>query len=155
MKQLAALRQYLVESEFFNSEELETWTEDIDIKARGKLIGEKVLLHEIAYRAVFAIEKYAYKQQPIELLNATLITWLMENDDRSELEDPDPSISPSLLDDETASLEITVNFEEEVYIEPAENGPIFFKGKHWALSDGEVDVAETIALSIGIKHDDG
>lgn len=153
MKQLTALRKHLVESGLFNQEDLDTWTEDIGIKGRGKVDGERVLLHEISYRAVFVIETYAYKKHPIELLLTTVITWLMENDDRSELDDSDPSVSPDVLDDDTASLELTINFEEDVYIVPDENGPILFKGKNWSLGDGEIDVAESIAMIVQVKDD--
>jgi hypothetical protein len=142
MKKMIELRQHLAQSGCFHADGLETWVEDMQLKPRGKVVGESVLLHVLRYRAVFAIASYPYKQHPVEQFNATLMTWLAEHDDRSDLDNADPDISVDVWDDHTASLELTLMFNEEVYITPDDNGSIEFKGTRWSLLESQISVAE-------------
>jgi hypothetical protein len=71
------------------------------------------------------------------------MTWLAEHDDRSQLSDPDPDIGVDVFDDDTAGLEISLSFEEDVFIIPDEQGMIDFLGERWSLQDPELWVAES------------
>lgn len=143
MKKLVELRKHLAQSGCFHADGLETWVEDMQLKPRCKVVGESVLLHVLRYRAAFAIENYPYKQHPVEQFNATLMTWLAEYDDRSNLDNADPDISVDVWDDHVASLELTLTFEEEVYMTPDNSGSIEFKGVRWALLEPQFSIAET------------
>lgn len=142
MKKMMALRTHLAQSGCFHADGLETWVEDMQLKPRGKVVGESVLLHVLRYRAAFAIESYPYAQHPVEQFNAALMTWLAEHDNRSELDNADPDISVDVWDDHTASLELTLTFEESVFIVPDEAGSIQYRGQLWSLRDPELSVAE-------------
>lgn len=143
MKKMMALRSALVATGCFNADSLVTWVEDMQLKVRGKQQGDAILLHTLVYQAVFSIERYPYKQHPIEHFNAILVTWLSENDDRSELDNSDPDIDVNVLDDSTADLELTLTFEEDVYIIPDDDGTIEFKDRMWALKDPAYWIAES------------
>lgn len=122
------------------------WPENIELKVSGKYDGDKVLLHTMKYRAVFSIEGYNYTAYSIEQLSAQIVAWLGTNDDREELDDPMPGIDADILDDLTADIEITVEFEEDVYITPHEEGEIEYGGRRWRLENREHDIAETASV---------
>ena len=145
MKKLGLLRTFL---ELQKYKKFDAWVENIELKTRGSNEGNKVLLHTMEYRAVFSIEGYAYQKYPIELFNARLLTWLADNDDRQDLEDSSPNITIDLLDNETADIELTLQFEEDVYITEIEGGPIEYAGRTWALEEPEHDVAESFELIV-------
>lgn len=147
MKKMIALRSYLESLSFCHRiEKLDVWAEDIDQITRGKDEGNRVLLYTMKYRAVFSIEGFVYSKDPIELLHTRLITWLADNDERSDMDDAELNISPDLLDRHTANLEITMDFEEDVYIAEKEGGPIKYAGRNWELAEPEHDIAESFDL---------
>ena len=143
MKKMTALRTHLANLGCFNAGALEAWVEDMTLKSRGKKHGEAVLLHTLRYQAVFAIDQYPYKRHPVEMFNAALMTWLAEHDDRSELDNSDPDIGVDVFDDDTAGLELSLSFEEDVFIIPDEQGMIEFLGERWSLQDPELWIAES------------
>ncbi|MBJ7536956.1 phage tail protein [Marinomonas transparens] len=147
MKKMIALRAYLEGLNFCHKKEkFDAWVEDMEQTTRGKYEGNRVLLYRSKYRAVFSIEGFVYSKEPIELLHTRLITWLADNDERGDMEDKELSISPDILDDDTADIEITLMFEEDVYIAEVEDGPIEYAGKTWELADPEHDIAESFDL---------
>lgn len=147
MKKMTALRTFLEGLDFCHRiEKFDAWVEDIEQTTRGKYEGNSVLLYTLKYRAVFSIEGFVYSKDSIELLHTRLITWLADNDDRSEMDDKEPSISPDILDKHTADIEITIMFEEDVYITESENGQIEYAGKTWELADPVHDIAEAFDL---------
>jgi len=149
VKKLALLRAFL-EPKY--PHKFDAWVEDMTLKVRGAHEGNRILLHTMTYRAVFSMEGYPYLKSPISLFNARLLTWLADHDDRSELDDRDPDITFDLLDNETANVELTLQFEEKVYIKQSETGLIEYGGKTWTLDEPEYDIAETIeAIEVNIN----
>ncbi len=146
MKKMGLLRAFLALQHY---QKFETWVENIRLQTRGSYEGNRVLLHTMEYRAVFSIEGYTYRKYPIELFNARLLTWLADNDDREELSDSSPNITIDLINDDIADIELTLQFEEDVYITESEGGPIEYCGRTWALEEPEHDVAESSEV-IGI-----
>lgn len=147
MKKMAALRTFLESLDFCHRiEKFDAWVEDIEQTTRGQYDGKNVLLYTMQYRAVFSIEGFVYRQDPIELLHTRLISWLADNDDRSEMDDKELTISPDILDKHTADIEIALMFEEDVYITESASGQIEYAGKTWELADPEYDVAESFDL---------
>ncbi|WP_067095583.1 phage tail protein [Marinomonas atlantica] len=149
MKKFGQLTEFLRDSGMIQTNKMDQWVENIQLRGSGKYDGTNVLLYTQQYRAVFSIEHYAYKRYPVEQLFAQLVTWLSENDDRSELDDPDLNIDVDVLDNDTADIEITVQFEEDVYITETEGGNITMKGKAWGLADPAYDIAESAQVVNG------
>ncbi|RUM56287.1 MAG: hypothetical protein DSY85_03045 [Marinomonas sp.] len=149
MKKFGQLTAFLRDSGMIQTNKMDQWVENIQLQVSGKYDGTNVLLYTQQYRAVFSIEGYVYRQYPIEQLCAQLVTWLGDNDDRSELDDPMPDIDVDLLDNDTADIEITLQFEEDVYITEAEGGNITMKGKTWGLADPAYDIAESAQVVNG------
>ncbi len=146
MKKLAELRTFLESTDYFHKNKFEAWAEEIEQVLRGKMEGNRVLLFTMTYRAVYSIEDYAFCKYPFEILHARLITWLADNDDRSEMKDREPRITCDVMDDEIADIEISLSFEEDVYITEDENGDIDYFGKKWRLDAPAHDVAESFDL---------
>ncbi|MDE8603902.1 phage tail protein [Marinomonas sp. RSW2] len=147
MKKMIALRSYLESLSFCHRiEKLDVWAEDLEQTTSGKYDGNSVLLYTMKYRAVFSVEGFVYSKDPIELLHTRLITWLADNDKRSDMEDAELNISPEVLDKHTANIEITIMFEEDVYIVENEAGQIEYAGRTWELADPEHDIAESFDL---------
>lgn len=146
MKKMAALRAFLESTKSFRKEQFDAWAEEVEQTTRGKDEGNRVLLYSMRYRAVFSIERLAYCHYPFELLHAHLITWLANNDDRSDMEDKEPKVIVDVLDEKTADIEITVWFEEDVYISPSETGSIEYAGRLWDLEETADDVAESFDI---------
>lgn len=146
MKKFTDLTTYLNGTGMIQKNKMDQWVENIAIKLKGRYDGTRVLLHTMEYRAVFSIERFEYQKHSIELFGALLVTWLSENDDRGELADPDPNVIVDVLDDDTADVEITLQFEEDVYITESENGVIQFAGKRWSLEEGAHNIAERASV---------
>jgi hypothetical protein len=148
MKKMAELRTFLVGCRMFHHEKIDVWAEKLSLQTRGKMEGNRVFLHRMTYRAVFSIEHYEYQKNSIDLLSARLITWLGDNDERSDMSEGDraPEISVDVLDDYTADIEITLTFEEDVYIAEDESGGIEYAGRRWKLEKPEHDIAESFDL---------
>lgn len=144
MKKFTALTSFI--RQLPHGGKQDQWPENIELKVSGKHDGTKVLLHTMKYRAVFSIEGYTYTTYHIEQLSAQIVAWLGTNDDREALDDPMPNIDVDLLDDETAIIEITVEFEEDVYITPHEEGEIEYGGQRWRLENREHDIAESASV---------
>ncbi|WP_394178480.1 phage tail protein [Marinomonas posidonica] len=146
MKKMAALRAFLESTHCFRNEQFDAWVEELEQTTRGRFDGNSVLLYTMEYRAVFSIERFAYTKYPIEVLHTRLITWLADNDDRNAMKEPEPKVVFDVLDNSTADVEITLMFEEDVYISPSEQGNIEYNGQKWALVHSAHDVAESFDL---------
>ena len=145
MKKLASLRAYL---EPLYPYKFDSFVEDMELKTRGSYEGRRLLLHTMEYRAVLSFEEYPFTKSPIELFNARLLTWLADNDDRGDLDDKTPNVMVEILDDETADIEVSLQFEEDVYITEKEGGPIEYAGCAWVLEEPEHDLAESFELIV-------
>ncbi len=60
--------------------------------------------------------------------------------------DRTPEINVDVWDKHTADVEITLMFEEDVYIAEDENGGIEYAGRRWKLEKPEHDIAESFDL---------
>lgn len=142
MKKMTLLSSYLTSVNLFTASQLSSWVEDVSLRIGAKHEGNQILLHTNRYRAVILVENYDYGVNDIEKFNAHVAVWLAENDNRSDLDEPAPSIAIDLLDDSVADLELTLMFEEDVYISPSDSGDIQYNNRSWTLEEADHDVAE-------------
>lgn len=149
MKQLKALSAYLLSLELFSPEDFDSWAEGAKIVQRGKHLsraggfGDKqsVILFRIHYQAIFVIERYPHRRHPVNLLFAQVVAWLMGHDDE-RLENAVPEVDVEILDDETADIQIGIEFIEDVSAVPDPAGTISLYGEDYALADADLWVAE-------------
>lgn len=150
MEKMTQLANYLASQNLFSSQQLSSWVEEVNLKVGAKYQGERVLLHRSHYRAVILVENYNYASNAIDLFNAHVAIWLAEKDDRSDLNNPNPSLAIDVLSSRYADLELTLEFEEEVYISRATRGGLTYNGQSWGLEKADYDVAEaaTVVASV-------
>ncbi|KZM40940.1 hypothetical protein OA92_15280 [Marinomonas sp. SBI22] len=141
MEKLEALKSYLIAKSNLSAGAISAQVQSMVLKPKGVDEGNQVLLHNLSYRAVINLIGFPYQVQEIASFNAHLMTWLADNDDREELEDAYPSISVDLQDAQTANLEVSLGFEEPVYISSSLGGEIEFADQTWVLGSAEIDWA--------------
>ncbi|MBI9109902.1 phage tail protein [Maridesulfovibrio ferrireducens] len=152
MKQLQNLSKFLLEVLEVKREQLECFADRGDLILTGKDLGNCVELGRLKYDAVFWIEKF---HGDANLLLAHVMAWLSENDlERHDLNLPDPEVDISLNNRNTANVEIAISFEEPLLIVLDEEGPIFWNGKKWSVSELKVDVAEELVDMDGKSNEE-
>lgn len=145
MKQLAAITQFIVGLNMVAAEQIDTWVENPKVEPAGtvKSNNDSVVIYRQTYDAVIAIERYAHRVHPPELLFAQICAWLIEHDgDRFDRKDADLITDVDIMDDQTADIEITIDFHEEVEIVEYAGGPIELAGKRYQLRDLVLRYAE-------------
>lgn len=138
MLKLQRLTQYLLSHDMVRLEQVDsvaqagTLVPDLKDTESGLRIG--------FWRYTGVIEMERYKGQP-EYLMAVVLTWLHGNDtDREDLSQPGFDIDPP--NDNGADLDITVEFQEPVYLVEDENGPFEVNGERYGLGDYDLWIAE-------------
>lgn len=150
MKKMTLLSSYLTSTNLFMSSQLSCWVEDVSLRIGAKYEGNQILLHTNRYRAVILVESYDYASNAIEKFNAHVAVWLAENDNRSDLDEPRPNIAIDMIDDSVADLELTLMFEEDVYISANDSGDIQYNNRSWVLEEIDHDVAEEATVEASV-----
>lgn len=145
MKQIAAITTFLINLDLVAAEQIDSWVEDPQIVPAGTVkTNDAVVIYRQTYTALIAIERWPHKAHPIELLFAHISAWLIDNDgDRFDDKDAKITTDVEIMDDDTADIEIGIDFIEEVEIVMDPDGAIFLNGFHWRLAEAEIGYAET------------
>jgi hypothetical protein len=145
MRQIAAITEFLIGLDLVAAEQIDSWVEDPQIVPAGTVkTNDAVVIYRQTYTALIAIERWPHKAHPVELLFAHISAWLIDNDgDRFDDNDAKITTDVEIMDDDTADIEIGIDFIEEVEIVQDSGGPIFLNGFHWRLADAVIDYAET------------
>lgn len=140
MIQLQALTAFLTERRLVLPEQLDSWTEQVDLVLVWNE-GERGLhMGNMRYRAVFVLERFA--DHPGRLM-ALVGSWLETNDpdrDRHNLAAPTFNIEP--LDNDLFDVELTLEFVEPQYLAPDPVGEIVAFGKTWSFVPFDLWIAE-------------
>lgn len=145
MKQLAAITAFIVGLDLIAAEQIESWVENPQIVPAGTVkTRDGVVIYRQTYTAVIAIERYPHKRCPAELLFAHISAWLIDNDgDRFDDKDAKITTDVEIMEDDTADIEISIDFIEEIEIVKDPGGPIRLNGDRWRLADVPIDYALT------------
>ena len=142
MRKLTAISKHLQQVTGMQRERFFAFADQGTLLPTGRNLGNGVEVGIFKYDAVIQIERYpgdAYH------LLAVIAAWLADNDpDRDDAGLVDPDIDISLNDDETADVDLSIEFEERIEIVPQDGGVIAFNGRSWAVVDVPVDVAEAV-----------
>lgn len=149
MKQLAAITSFLLDLDLVAAEQIESWVENPQMVPAGTVrIATGIVIYRQTYTAVIAIERFPHKRHPVELLFAHISAWLIDNDgDRFDDEDAKITTDVEIMDDNTADIEISIDFIEEVGMIEDALGTIMLSGKKYKLADIEIYYAETGEVS--------
>ena len=138
MIKLQALTRYLIERQLVLPEQLDSWTDQVQMELVWKPGEQGMHMGDMQYTATIAIERFA--DQPVRLF-ALVGSWLEENDpDREDL--PSVTFEVTMLDNDLADVDIKLQFSEPQYLTEDPGGEIEAFGKTWAFVPFELWVAE-------------
>lgn len=149
---LQALSEYLLAHTGLSKEQIYATADNGRILISGEDLGQGQEICRYKYDAVMTLERYAGDAR---VLVAMIAGWLMEHDqDRDYLGLADPEVNADLNDDETADVDITVEFNEAIQLVEDDQGPIVIGDKRWTVQAVPIDVAENlIHMEGGINED--
>ena len=140
MIKLQALTKYLIACRLVPSEQLDSWTDQVTVDLIWKPDLDGLHMSDMRYTATIALERFA--DHPGRLL-ALVGSWLENNDqgrDRDEL--PAPKFDISMLDNDLADVDITLEFNEPQYLAEDPAGEIVAFDKTWAFVPFDLWIAE-------------
>ncbi|MGB3222533.1 MAG: phage tail protein [Desulforhopalus sp.] len=143
MEKLKLLAGHLESLPGITRDQMEAFADLGKLVPTGKDLGQGLEVGRFKYDAVVSIERCPARIA--SLLLSSLLIWLAENDpdrDLSELTDPDIDIT--LEDEQTVFVQITVEFDEPLFIVADPDGPISYDGQKWRVDMVPVDVAEDL-----------
>ena len=140
MNKLRALTTFLIERELVLPEQLDSWTDQVNLELIWKPDVDGMRMGDMRYSTTIALERFA--DHPGRLM-ALVGSWLEANDpsrDREEL--PAPKFEISMLDNDLADVDITLEFNEQLYLAEDPAGEIEAHGKTWAFVPFDLWIAE-------------
>ncbi|WP_060494819.1 phage tail protein [Pseudomonas sp. GTC 16482] len=138
MIKLQALTRYMIERQLVLPEQLDSWTDQVQMDLVWKPGEDGMHMGDMRYSATIAIERFA--DQPVRLF-ALVGSWLEENDkDRDDL--PAVTFDVVMLDNDLADVDIKVQFIEPQHLVEDPAGEIQVHGRTWAIAPFELWVAE-------------
>ena len=140
MIKLIALTKYLKERQLVLPEQLDSWTNQVNLELIWKPDVDGMRMGDMRYSATIAFERFA--DHPGRLM-ALVGSWLEVNDpsrDRDEL--PSPKFDVDMLDNDLADVDITLEFNEPQYLAEDPAGEIVAFGKTWAFVPFDLWIAE-------------
>jgi hypothetical protein len=135
---LRALTTYLIERRLVLPEQLDSWTDQVNLELIWKPDLDGLRMGDMRYSATIALERFA--DHPGRLM-ALVGSWLEGNDqDRDDL--PAAKFDITMLDNDLADVDITLEFNEPQYLAEDPAGEIEAFGKTWAFVPFDLWVAE-------------
>ena len=138
MIKLQALTAYLIERQLVAPEQLDSWTDQVNLELVWKPDTKGMHMGDMNYSATIVLERFA--DHPARLM-ALVGSWLENNDeDRDGL--PATVFDITMLDNDLADVDIKLQFSEPQYLTEDPEGEIEAFGQTWAFVPFELWVAE-------------
>lgn len=138
MTKLQALTAYLIERRLVAPEQLDSWTDQVNLELIWKPDEQGMRMGDMNYTATIVLERFA--DHPGRLM-ALVGSWLETNDDdRDDLQPAQFDIT--MLDDDLADVDIKLEFSEPQYLAEDPAGEIIAYGKTWSFIPFDLWVAE-------------
>ena len=140
MIKLKALTKYLIACRLVPSEQLDSWADQVNLDLIWKPDVDGMRMGDMRYSATIVLERF--DDHPSRLM-ALVGSWLEANDpnrDRDEL--PAPKFDISMLDNDLADVDITLEFNEPQYLAEDPAGEIVAFDKTWAFVPFDLWIAE-------------
>jgi hypothetical protein len=135
---LQALTAYLIERQLVAPEQLDSWTDQVNLELVWKPDTKGMHMGDMNYSATIVLERFA--DNPARLM-ALVGSWLENNDeDRDGL--PATVFDITMLDNDLADVDIKLQFSEPQYLTEDPDGEIEAFGQTWAFVPFELWVAE-------------
>jgi len=135
---LRALTTYLIERRLVEPEQLDSWTDQVNLELIWKPDVDGMRMGDMRYSATIALERFA--DHPGRLM-ALVGSWLENNDqDRDEL--PAAKFDITMLDNDLADVDITLEFIEPQYMAEDPEGEIEAFGTTWSFIPFDLWIAQ-------------
>lgn len=139
MIKLQALTAYLIDRRLVAPEQLDSWTDQVQVELVWKPDTQGMHMGDMNYGATISIERFA--DHPARLF-ALVGSWLENHDqDRDGL--PNVVFDVVMLDNDLADVDIKLQFTEAQYLAEDPAGEIEAFGQTWSFVPFELWVAET------------
>ncbi|WGE32548.1 phage tail protein [Actinobacillus genomosp. 2] len=127
-----------------------SWMDKIKLINAGRNVTDLGLeVAHIKYDAVLWFEVFPYREISAPLIMAMIQVWLDENDAiRERLDLYETDIDLDILDDKTADLVFTINFQEPLTAQKDPNGELVIDGESYRLDEIEIYYAEEIDVEV-------
>ena len=138
MIKLKALQAYLIERQLVAPEQLDSWTDQVQLELIWKPDTKGMRMGDMNYGATIVFERFA--DHPARLM-ALVGSWLENNDeDRDGL--PNPVFDVTMLDHDLADIDIKLQFTEPQYLTEDPEGEIEAFCDTWSFVPFELWIAE-------------
>ncbi|NWD54268.1 phage tail protein [Pseudomonas veronii] len=138
MIKLKALTSYLIERRLVQPEQLDSWTDQVALELVWKPDLDGMRLGDMRYSATIVLERFA--DHPGRLM-ALVGSWLESHDqDRNDL--PAAKFDITMLDNDLADVDITLEFIEPQYLAEDPAGEIQAFDKTWSFVPFDLWIAE-------------
>lgn len=138
MIKLRALTAYLIQSRLVATEQLDSWTDQVQLELIWKPDVDGMHMGDMNYSATIVLERFA--DHPARLF-ALVGSWL-ENNDLGRDGLPNVVFDVVMLDNDLADVDIKLQFSEPQYLTEDPDGEIEAFGQTWAFVPFELWVAE-------------
>jgi hypothetical protein len=136
---LRALTKYLIERKLVAPEQLDSWTDQVQVELIWKPDVKGMHMGDMTYGVTIAVERFA--DNPARLF-ALVGSWLEANDeDRDGL--PAVVFDVVMLDNDLADVDIKLSFTEAQYLAEDPEGEIKAYGKSWSFIPFDLWIAES------------
>lgn len=142
MIQLKALTTYLLDRQLVAPEQLDSWSEQVDLFLLWRLCEQGLHMSNMRYRAVFSLERFS--GSPARLM-ALVGSWLETHDpdrDKHDLPSPAFAIEPLDLGNDLFDVDLVLEFVEPQYLAEDPDGEIDAFGKTWSFIPFDLWIAE-------------
>lgn len=138
MIKLRALTAYLIDRRLVEAEQLDSWTDQVNLELIWKPDAQGMRMGDMNYGATIVLERFA--ENPARLM-ALVGSWLETHDaDRDGL--PNAVFDVTMLDSDLADVDIKLQFSEPQYLAEDPAGEIEAFGQTWSFVPFELWVAE-------------
>jgi hypothetical protein len=135
---LQTLTRYLLDRNLVAPEQLDSWTDQVQLELIWKPDVQGMRMGDMNYSATIVIERFA--DHPARLM-ALVGSWLENHDqDRDGL--PSVVFDVTMLDNDLADVDVKLQFSEPQYLTEDPAGEIEAFGQTWAFVPFELWVAE-------------
>ena len=139
MNKLRALTTFLIERELVLPEQLDSFTDQVNLELIWKPDVAGLHMGDMRYRAVIIMERFA--DHPGRLM-ALVGSWLASNDPDRDEDLAAPAFAIEMLDQDLADVEITLEFVEPQYLAEDPAGEIEAFDTTWSFIPFDLWVAE-------------
>lgn len=143
MNKLKALTAHLVDRQLVPDEQLDSWTEQVDLVQVWNETELGLHMGNMRYRAVVSMERF--NSHPGRLM-ALVGSWLEVNDpdrDRYDLPAPTFSIEPIDLANDLFDVELVLELVDPLYLSEDPTGEFEAFGKTWSFEPFDLWIAES------------